>query len=64
MDRLDDILELVKKRVVLFDGAMGTMLMAEGLLGGDVPEGWNLQKPETVKSIHGSYFTAAQKKEP
>jgi methionine synthase I (cobalamin-dependent) len=58
MGRLDDILELMKKRVVLFDGAVGTMLMAEGLLGGEVPERWNLQKPETVKSIHGSYFTA------
>ncbi len=48
----------MKKRVVLFDGAIGTMLMAEGLQAGDVPETWNRDKPETVKSIHRRYFGA------
>jgi len=55
-DRQDDILGLVKKRTVLFDGAMGTTLMAEGLPSGDSPERWNLQEPEKVKSVHKRYF--------
>ncbi len=58
MDHQRSILGLVKRRVVILDGAMGTMLMAEGLTGGDLPEAWNLQKPETVKSIHRRYFEA------
>lgn len=54
----ENVLALIKRRVVLLDGAMGTMLMAEGLAGGDVPERWNLEKPETVKSVHRRYFEA------
>ncbi|MBW2058405.1 MAG: homocysteine S-methyltransferase family protein [Deltaproteobacteria bacterium] len=53
-----DILTLAKKRVVLFDGAMGTMLIGEGLSGGEAPEMWNIQRPETVRSVHKRYFDA------
>ncbi len=56
--RQDDILGLVKKRTVLFDGALGTTLMAEGLPSGDLPERWNLEAPEKVKSVHKRYFEA------
>jgi 5-methyltetrahydrofolate--homocysteine methyltransferase len=52
------ILAVVKTRVVLLDGAIGTMLMAEGLSGGEAPETWNLEKPDIVKSIHRQYFDA------
>ncbi len=52
------ILDLVKQRVVLFDGALGTMLMARGLSSGEAPEKWNLEKPEVVKEIHRAYFAA------
>ena len=48
------ILDLVKQRVVLFDGALGTMLMARGLSSGEAPEKWNLERPEVVKEIHPS----------
>jgi methionine synthase I (cobalamin-dependent) len=58
MEQGGDILALVRKRTVLLDGAMGTMLMAEGLTGGEMPEKWNLDKPEVVKSIHRRYFEA------
>lgn len=57
-DHRENVLELAKRRVVLFDGAMGTMLMAEGLQAGDVPETWNRDKPQIVKSIHRCYFGA------
>ena len=55
-DFQEGILALVRRRVVILDGAMGTMLMAEGLQGGDVPEEWNLHKPDVIKSIHRRYF--------
>ena len=51
-------LDLVKQRIVLFDGALGTMLMARGLSSGEAPEKWNLDRPEVVQEIHGAYFSA------
>ena len=52
------ILELAKKKTVIFDGAMGTMLMAAGLKAGETPEGWNLEKPSLVTDIHRKYYDA------
>jgi methionine synthase I (cobalamin-dependent) len=49
---------LVKQRVVLFDGALGTMLMERGLSSGEPPEKWNLKKPDVIKEIHRAYFAA------
>jgi 5-methyltetrahydrofolate--homocysteine methyltransferase len=52
------ILELAKKRTVIFDGAMGTMLMAAGLRAGESPELWNIEKPSLVTDIHRRYYEA------
>ncbi len=52
------LLELARTRTVLFDGAMGTELMARGLGVGDVPELWNVERPGLVKEIHAEYFAA------
>ena len=43
---------------VMADGAMGTMLFANGLLFGDPPEVWNLSKPDVVRRIHRGYLEA------
>jgi len=43
---------------LVFDGAMGTMLIANGLAISDCPEEWNVSHPEVVRSIHRSYFDA------
>ena len=43
---------------ILADGAMGTMLFANGLLFGDPPEVWNLSKPDVVRGIHRGYLEA------
>ncbi len=51
-------LDLVKQRVVLFDGALGTTLMARGLSSGEAPERWNVERPEVVKEVHRAYFSA------
>ena len=52
------LLELVKSRVVLFDGAMGTELMARGLPQGASPEAWTIERPDLVREVHEAYFAA------
>jgi 5-methyltetrahydrofolate--homocysteine methyltransferase len=49
---------IAANRTVLADGAMGTMLFANGLLFGDPPEVWNLTKPDIVRRIHRGYLDA------
>ena len=48
-------------RPVLADGAMGTMLFAEGLQFGDPPEVWNLSHPDVVRRIHRGYLEAGSR---
>ena len=52
------ILDLVKQGIVLFDGALGTMLITRGVSSGEAPEKWNMERPEVVKEIHRAYFSA------
>jgi len=53
-----DFRQRVKERLVLYDGGMGTMLFAAGLLDGESPEVWNWEKPETVESVYRAYYDA------
>lgn len=53
-----DIREYIKNHILVFDGAMGTMLQQKGLLPGDLPECFNLTHPETVLAIHKEYVQA------
>jgi len=43
---------------LVFDGAMGTMLIANGLGPSDCPEEWNVSHADVVRGIHQSYFDA------
>jgi methionine synthase I (cobalamin-dependent) len=43
---------------ILADGAMGTMLMANGLEFGDPPELWNLEHPELIRRVQRGYLAA------
>jgi 5-methyltetrahydrofolate--homocysteine methyltransferase len=45
-------------RPIVADGAMGTMLMANGLEFGDPPELWNLEHPEIIRRIQRAYLDA------
>lgn len=49
------ILERLGKELLFFDGGMGTLLQAKGLLPGELPETWNLTHAEAVREIHRSY---------
>ena len=53
-----DYREFVKQRLVLYDGGMGTMLFAAGLLDGESPEVWNWERPETVNTVYRAYYEA------
>jgi 5-methyltetrahydrofolate--homocysteine methyltransferase len=53
-----DYLDLVRRRPVLYDGAMGTMLFQRGLLDGESPEPWNWERPEVVGAIYRAYYDA------
>ncbi|HUT81047.1 MAG TPA: homocysteine S-methyltransferase family protein [Candidatus Bathyarchaeia archaeon] len=52
------ILDLLKNRVVVLDGAMGSMLIDEGLPAGLPPENWNVERPEIIQKIQKSYYDA------
>ncbi len=59
---MSDLLELIKSAeqggpVILWDGAVGTQLMARGLTG-KVPEMWNIDRPEALSAIHTDYLAA------
>jgi len=43
---------------LLLDGAMGSMLIAEGLDAGRPPEEWNRSRPDVIKKIHAAYLEA------
>ncbi len=53
-----NILENVNQEGLIFDGAMGSMLIQAGLKGGKASEFWNIEKPEVIESIHRAYFEA------
>lgn len=46
------------KRILFFDGGMGTLLQSRGLGAGELPEPWNLTHPDRVAHIQASYRAA------
>ncbi|MEN8246945.1 MAG: homocysteine S-methyltransferase family protein [Thermodesulfobacteriota bacterium] len=53
-----DVFEKIEKQGLLFDGGMGSMLIDQGLKGGEAPELWNLTHPDRIQNIHQAYFDA------
>ena len=50
--------ELLGKELLFFDGGMGTMLQSRGLQAGELPELWNISRPDDILQIHKSYTEA------
>ena len=50
--------EYLQNNIVYLDGGMGTLLQANGLQPGELPELWNLTHPEIITKIHTDYFNA------
>ena len=55
------IKKLIGKELIIFDGAMGTMLQKKGLQLGQCPEIFNVENPEVIKFIHQGYIEAGAK---
>ncbi|MBQ4224875.1 MAG: homocysteine S-methyltransferase family protein [Oscillospiraceae bacterium] len=49
---------LDENEFVILDGAMGTMLQGMGMKPGEIPELYNIEKPEWTEKIHRSYIDA------
>lgn len=50
--------ELLGKKLIFFDGGMGTLLQNRGLQTGEIPETWNILHPEVIRQIHKEYLLA------
>ena len=52
------IRERLGKELLFFDGGMGTLLQERGLAPGELPETWNMTRPEVITQIHRAYIEA------
>ncbi len=53
-----EIRQLLNNRILVLDGAMGTMLQKRGLPTGDIPELFNFTHPEILKDIYNQYLSS------
>ena len=53
-----NILKYMETHTVLFDGGMGTLLQTMGLRAGEMPEKWNISRPELIIGVHRNYLDA------
>ncbi len=54
----ESLLEAIRERVLVGDGAMGTQLQSAGLEPGGCGEAWNVECPERVVAIQKEYVNA------
>ncbi|GAB6038706.1 homocysteine S-methyltransferase family protein [Fundidesulfovibrio butyratiphilus] len=52
---------LADNSILVFDGAMGTLLQARGLPPGASPEVWGMANPEMVRAVHEDYLRAGSR---
>ena len=52
------ITEFLKDNLLILDGGMGTLLQENGLLPGELPERWNITRPDIIRKIHRDYYNA------
>ena len=50
--------ELLKQKVLILDGAMGTMLQEQGMMPGQCPELFGIENFRMLSAIHGQYIEA------
>lgn len=53
-----ELRERLGKEWLFCDGGTGTILQKMGLKGGELPETWNLTRPDDIKALNKSYFDA------
>ena len=50
--------DFLKNNTVYLDGGTGTLLQERGLRPGELPETWNVTRPEVITELHKAYFDA------
>jgi 5-methyltetrahydrofolate--homocysteine methyltransferase len=55
---INDIATRLKDRILILDGAMGTILQNQGMQPGDCPEWFGIQNPGLLEEIHYQYVQA------
>ncbi len=56
-----NVREYIKDNILVFDGAMGTMLQNSGLKLGEYPETFNITNGEEILKIHRDYINSGAK---
>lgn len=51
-----NILDKIQNGFTYFDGGCGTILQANGLQPGELPETWNVIRPEVIRKMHHDYL--------
>ena len=51
-------LDLLGKKRLFCDGASGSLLQARGLKAGELPEMWNITRPDDITEMAAGYFNA------
>ena len=52
------ITDYIKDNILYLDGGLGTLLQAQGLKSGELPERWNITHSDVLVKIHRDYFDA------
>jgi len=55
---MKNVVELINKKRIYFDGGMGSMLQKKGLTSGELPELWSISHPKIIENIHKEYILA------
>lgn len=53
-----NILEALGKKILFFDGGMGSMLQNKGMIPGENTDVWNFTRPEDIMDVHRQYLEA------
>ena len=58
MKKNNKVQNLLRKQILVLDGATGTELQKRGLPSGVCPEIWCLENPDVISDVHASYAKA------
>ncbi|MCR4789726.1 MAG: homocysteine S-methyltransferase family protein [Treponemataceae bacterium] len=58
MENCRNLIDLIGKQVLIFDGGTGSVLQGMGLQPGELPERWNYEHPDKIQKLHYDYFAA------
>ena len=55
---MKNVRDYLGKEVLFFDGGTGSVLQAQGLKPGELPENWNIEQPSKIVQLGYGYYLA------